>query len=286
MHAALPLLDSGHDAVGVLHLLLHIFPAAGNQQLARLADVAGLVFIGNAHRRDVQRIEVLEETAAAAHVEHLQQSLLGHVAPVLGAALLLRNPDRAPSGGDRLSYILREQPGSQVEFSRRYASDHLYHAVGAQQVGYHAVAFEQIAAHADLGQRHLVGVERPLHESRIENYVAVVGYRQEGAVAVDIVQTVVGERGHAALDHGRHDLVHHDLLEFVHRAYVLDQPAEGAQRLVREEELGDHGQEGVLREPRKDLGHLLVVVGDYAFVFVVCHIHVHLSLRNSSELSP
>ena len=55
------LTDSHHDTVHVLMMALDILPCPGDQDLAGLPDVAGLIFIRNAQRDDVQFHEILLE---------------------------------------------------------------------------------------------------------------------------------------------------------------------------------------------------------------------------------
>ena len=61
MYIALLLLDSGKNAVQIFILCLHIFMLAGNYKFPCLKDVARLILVGNAHRDDVQFLEIVLE---------------------------------------------------------------------------------------------------------------------------------------------------------------------------------------------------------------------------------
>ena len=66
------LTDSRHDALQVFGFPFYILLGTGNEEFARLHDTAGFVFIGNAHRNDVQLFKILHEVLGAAHIQHLQ----------------------------------------------------------------------------------------------------------------------------------------------------------------------------------------------------------------------
>ena len=94
MNVTLLLPDAHNNAVQILRLGLHILLGSGDQYLTSLADVARLIFIGDAQRDDVQLGEVLREGFGTAHVQHLEESLLRRVDAVLRASLSLCQPDR------------------------------------------------------------------------------------------------------------------------------------------------------------------------------------------------
>ena len=105
MDVAFVLANAGEYAVEVFLRLLDIGAALAQQKFPGLAAVAGFVFVGNAERHDVEFVEVLLEAAFPAHVEHLQQALLGLVHAVFGPAFLLGYPDGRGAGGDGLAYV-------------------------------------------------------------------------------------------------------------------------------------------------------------------------------------
>jgi hypothetical protein len=92
MHVAFLLPDTHHYAVHILMAALDVFLGTGYQNLPGLSHVAGLIFIRDAQRDDVELKEILLEGLLTAHVQHLQQALLRGVDPVLGPTLSLGEP--------------------------------------------------------------------------------------------------------------------------------------------------------------------------------------------------
>ena len=102
------LLDTGHDAHHILLRSLDIFLCPGNEEFPCLQDVTRLIFIRDTERNNVEFLEIRSEILRAAHIEHLQQSLLGSVDAVLGTAFTLCDPDGALSGSNRVADVLRK----------------------------------------------------------------------------------------------------------------------------------------------------------------------------------
>ena len=95
MNVALGLGHSHEDTVQILRLLFHIAPISGrDESLPGFQNVTWLNFIGNAHRKYIQFLEILPEIAGfPTHIQHLEQTLLSRVITILGASLPLRKPD-------------------------------------------------------------------------------------------------------------------------------------------------------------------------------------------------
>ena len=55
-------------------------------------EVAGVIFIGDGGRDDVQLFQPVDEAAFTSHRQHLQYAVLGAVVGVLGSAFPLGNP--------------------------------------------------------------------------------------------------------------------------------------------------------------------------------------------------
>lgn len=92
MHLPFLLRDPLQDAVQVLAGLLDVLLVLRDVQLLRLQEIAGLVLVGDSHRRDVQLGQVLHEGLGTADREHLEHRTLGQVATVLGAPVALGYP--------------------------------------------------------------------------------------------------------------------------------------------------------------------------------------------------
>ena len=133
---SLLLADSGQDAVQVLLRLLLVRTFAAQQQFTRLAGIAGLIFIGNAQRDDVQLQEIRFKPLRPAHVKHLQQTLLGGVQAVFRAAFALRDPDRRAPRNNALADIIRQPLRTQIQLAGLDAADDLDHAVGPHKILY------------------------------------------------------------------------------------------------------------------------------------------------------
>ena len=271
MDIALLLLDAEHDALQVLVLRLDILLRAGNQDLARLQDVARLVFVGDAQRNDVQFAEILQEILLSAHVEHLEQTLLGHIRTVFRPSLLLGDPDRTLAAGDRVADILRQDLRGEIQFAGGNPADDLDHAVGADQV-FQRLALEQIVSDADLRQRKVVPEENDLGEGRVQDDVAVVRHEETFPIErLEFGHAVIGEIMDGGLDHPLDGMRHDRALELVDAVNLLQLVPEEGLGLVGKDVFGNPGDGRMVGNLAEGNDRFFVRIRSDAFYLVLFH---------------
>ena len=192
MHSPLPLAYAGKDAVHIFIFLLMILAGAFlDENLARLAEIAGFIFIRNRHGNNVEFPEVGLEVAGSAHVEHFEKPLLRNVQTILGTTLALCNPNGTLAGNNFGTNEFGQNLGRQIDFN---------HAVGPQQRLHHPVC-EQVVPYADFGQRHIVEHQHPLRKRRIQDDVPVIGDGEEFPIyLMQISNSLVGKTGRGTPD--------------------------------------------------------------------------------------
>ena len=88
--------------------LLEAFDIALLLELLGFEEVAGVVFVRNGQRHEVQALDALQRRALAAHRHHLQEGFLRAVVGVLGTPLALGNPDVLALLGNGVVHILAQ----------------------------------------------------------------------------------------------------------------------------------------------------------------------------------
>ena len=231
MHSPLPLAYAGKDAVHIFIFLLVILAGAFlDENLARLAEIAGFIFIRNRHGNNVEFHEVGLEVAGSAHVEHFEKPLLRNVQTILGTTLALCNPNGTLAGNNFGTNEFGQNLGRQIDFTRGNAADDGNHAVGPQQRLHHPVC-EQVVPYADFGQRHIVEHQHPLRKRRIQDDVPVIGDGEEFSVyLMQISNPLVGKTGRGTPDDDIDGLGDHRVLKIVHPIDIQQHIFKGADR--------------------------------------------------------
>ena len=150
--------------------------------------VARLPLVRDGNRSDPQLFKVLHEIGRAAHPEHLQETGLRAVVPVLRAPLFLRDPH----GILVLRYDIPQVMGTEIG-----AADHVTHGQSPldDETGVqlhkirHPVVNQQVAANRGLAIMTPLAAQHDIQNRGVQNDVAVVGDEKIRGVLVHMLQS-------------------------------------------------------------------------------------------------
>lgn len=160
--------------------LLVVLVVAFQLKLLSFQEVAGVVFIRDGQRRDVELFEALNQTAFTAHSEHFEQGFLRAVVRVFGASFALCNPNVLVLFIDGKVHVAAHEFRALQHLADAGVAAHdkrfveLHHCLNPR-------TDEEVVADGDFnGGWETVVNEHHVEQGGVEHDVAVIGY--EGIV--------------------------------------------------------------------------------------------------------
>ena len=243
-------------------------------QLPRFHLVAGVPFVGNGHRYNVEAADNCGKVLAlAAHAQHLDDRRVGLIQTVLGAPLSLGYPDGVACGYGMV-YVGRQRlidrelltaPGDRAVNNETLVQTH---EITDERT------LQQIVANGDPWRRMTRMVQRVIDEGGIHDDIPVIGQKQMRTILGQVLEAAVTDRRDTALDQPVQIRLH-AMLQVIHTVYIAgltaqaganqapDQPRQPAMQ-AGEMVAGKHAQQ--LLVPRQTVqyaGNLVIAVGPY-----------------------